>query len=144
MIFQMPNIKQILFLVVPLLIAGCIPSTADWHRRSALTGSAVPDDNPFAHGTRLIHRPPRGPLVPAEKLSQVHVGGSGDRIDGITHPAVPFYDGDLAFVTTTIHDRTYEVAFLYAPDHSGRIIGISYLPIPNAPRTPQNWTQFTK
>ena len=134
----MPSRRLALIFGILTLFAGCtsVPPTADWHRRSAAVGSPKFEYNPFDHGHLATYFPPRGPQVPASKLSEIHVGDSGNRIYAVTRPDNPFYDfaPDLAFVTTSIRGVTYEGAFRYASDKSGRIAAISYLPVPNSPR----------
>jgi hypothetical protein len=109
-------------------LCGCAPyQTKPWHQ-------ALNRPVPFWIGPlqpadlSTAEEPPRGPDTDFARIQLVHVGMHGGDILRLTGQD-PFYAREAAFLTTYIHGRCYEVAFRYAPDGSGRIVDISYLPV---------------
>lgn len=122
-------------LLASCLLVSCARTTRSWHRESAVRGSPEETWNPYLGVERRTAKPPRGPSVSAAQLKTIRVEDSGDEIYAATRPSHPYYDHklmeyDLAFVSTVVDGKTYEVAFRYEPNNTGRIAEISYLPVP--------------
>ncbi len=124
--------------------SSCTHPTKDWHRKSAEEGTRIVVQyyaNRIERNVRFIGDtgigvayPPRGPFIPCHRLRKINAGDSGDAIyEAADREDYPCYDrslgNDLAIVSTQIRGRTFEVAFLYEKDNSGRIADISYLPV---------------
>ena len=114
-----------------LTLVGCAsPTTKPWHLATRDTEYAV-RYTPERGAWRERLSPPRGPEVSYSALRGIHVGDRGERIYELTKPQYPHYIENGALVETRVNGKSYEVGFLYRPDHSGIIADISYLPVPD-------------
>ena len=129
----MNRTNSLAILCAATLVGGCAsPGLKSWHTALHRPIEHSVDSGEPPHTTAAsAERPPRGPDTDWAAIQRIRVGARAEDIHKITGQ-IPFYAGDYAFLTTDFRGQTYEVAFRYAPDGSGRIIDISFMPVTEA------------